>query len=130
MPGVLVNASSTAELLGIGVHHLHEGGLVAADFLGERHRGVVARLHDHADDQVLDRDLLADLDEHFRAFLLPGVLADGHRVGELDAAFLQCLEHAVGRHELRQARGLLARIGFERGEHAAAIVVDDDVAAP
>ena len=48
---------------------------------------------------------------------------------ELDAAFLERLEHAVGRHQLGEAGRLLPRVGLERREHAAAVVVDHDEAA-
>ena len=121
--------SGQAELLRVGVHHLHEGLLRAADLLGQRDRRVVARLHDHALQQVVDGHLLADLDEHARALLLPGALADRDRVGELEAAFVERLEDGVGRHQLGQTGRLLARVGLTRGEHATAVVVDHDEAA-
>jgi len=91
-------------------HHLHEGGLGARDVLGERHRGVVAGLHDHALDEVLDRHLLAHSTNIREPSCFPGVLADGHHVVELDASFLEGAEHAVGRHDLGEARGLLPRV--------------------
>ena len=35
------------------IHQVGEGFLAAGDMLGECHRGVIARLHDHALEQVL-----------------------------------------------------------------------------
>ena len=126
--------SGEAELLCETVHHLHERGLGAGDVLGERKRGVVAGLDDHSLQQVFDRDLLADLDVHRRAAelgrrLAPGVFADRDQVIELDAAFLERVEHDIGGHQLGQAGGLLPRIRVERREHAAAVVIDNDEAA-
>ena len=43
-------------------------------------RGVVARLHDHAVQQLVDGDRLPRLDEHARAAGFPGALRDRHRL--------------------------------------------------
>ena len=67
--------------------------------------------------------LRAHLHERARAFRLPGVLADGHQLVELQAVFLERLEHGVGRHQLGEARGLHALIGVALAEHAAAVEV-------
>ena len=49
----------------------------------QRHRRIVARLHDHSLDQILDTDLRADVDKHARTFLRARMPADGDHVVSL-----------------------------------------------
>ena len=97
--------------------------------LRESDCGVIARLHDHALDEILDADLRADFHEHARAVLIPGVGADAHLVVELDAAVLQRMKHGVCGHQLREARGFKPLILVGGGQHLAADVVHQEVAA-
>ncbi len=115
--------------LRVGIHHLREGGFGSADLLRECDRCIVPRLHDHAFDQYLRRDLRADLHEAPRPFRLPGVLADGDLVGQLQPAFLQSREHDVGAHQLGEARRLHAIVGMVLGQDPAAEVIHQDVGA-
>ena len=69
-----------AQALRLAVHQRGEGFLAAGDGLGERHAGVVARLHDHAADELIHTDRLVGLDEHARAFHAPGRGGDRHHL--------------------------------------------------
>ena len=90
--------------------------------LGERDGGVVPRLHDHALDEDVGRDLRADLHEGARALRPPGVLADRDLVGELEPAVVQRLEHHVGGHELGEARRLHAVVGAPLRQHVGRVL--------
>ena len=118
-----------ADLQGVLIHQIDEHRLAPRDMLRERDRGVIARLHDHALDEILDADLRADFHEHARAVLIPGVRADAHLVVELDAAVLQRMEHGVCGHQLREARGFKPLILVGGRQHLAADVVHQEVAA-
>ncbi len=67
-------------------HALGESILVTGKSLGDHHAGIVARQHDDALDQVLDRGLAAQLEEHARAAHVAGPLADAEARVELQAA--------------------------------------------
>ena len=69
--------------LGLAVHHRDEAVERAADGLGQRHRGVVAALHDHALEQVVHLGRHRRVDEHQRAAALalgPGALRHRQRL--------------------------------------------------
>ena len=77
MPGLFWKCVlDEAEPLRVLIHQVDEHRLAAGDVLGERDGRVVAGLHDHALDQVLDAHHRADLDEHARAVLVARVRAD------------------------------------------------------
>ncbi len=127
-PGaVLEMRAHHAEALGVRVHELREGLLGARDPLGERDGGIVARLHDHAEDQEFHRHRLAQFDEGARPFGAPGVLAHHHGLVELQFAGCELLKHDVGGHQLREAGGFHARHGILRRENLVGAVVDHDV---
>ena len=100
--GVLVAGVLHAQRLGLLVHELDEVLDRAAHALGQRHGGVVARLHDHPLDQVVHRHLHLGVDEHARARHLPGALADRQRLLQVDLLGAERVEHQVGRHQLGQ----------------------------
>jgi hypothetical protein len=107
-------------------HLLGEGLLRAGQALGDHDTGIVARLHDDAAQKVLDRNPLADLDEHLRAAHAPGFLAHGELVVELQAAVMQALEHHEHGHQLAHRGRRQRLIGILGIQHLTRIVVDQD----
>src|SRR5690606_24936358 len=81
-------------------HLLGEGLLAPGQSFGDDDTGVVARLHNDAVQQVLDAHPRADLDEHLRAALAPGLLAHGEGVVQAETAFLEPLEDHEHGHQL------------------------------
>ena len=53
-----------AHAAGFFVHGRHKRRLAARDCFGQGNRGIVARLNNHALDELIDRDGLAGLDKH------------------------------------------------------------------
>ena len=111
------------------VHQRGEGTLAASDVFGQGHAGVVAGLDDHALEQILHADPLANFDKHARAPGAPGLFAHEHLVLELDIALGDLPQHRVGGHDLGQAGGFQAGIRIGLGQHPAAVHVDQQVAA-
>ena len=95
--------------------------------LSQRDAGVVARLHDHSQQQILDGYAGTNLDEHPRALCAPGLLADRNLVLELDLALFQRMEDDVSRHDLGQAGRRERCVGVERGECVTGLTVDDEI---
>ncbi|MNF90252.1 hypothetical protein D3C84_728090 [compost metagenome] len=119
-----------AELGGPGVHQAGEGVGAARQVFGHGDAGVVAGLDDDALVEIIDRDLLAHLDEHLGGVgvvLGPGVLADGHHVGALDVPLQQLLADDVGGHHLGQAGGGQTLFGVLLGQHLTGVVVDQNM---
>ncbi len=88
------------------VHHAHETFHRSAQRLGDHDAGIVARLDDDAADQILDRNPVADIDEHFRAAAFaPGALGYRQRVAELHPSVLQPLKQQLQRHQLAHRGG-------------------------
>ena len=110
------------------VHELGEGRLVAGDMLRQGDAGVVAGLDDHALDQFLQGDLLADLGEHARAAGAPGRFADQDLVGEGDVTRGQFVEDHIGGQDLGQAGRVQAIIGTGLHQGLAAGVGHQQVA--
>ena len=92
--GIHEMAVGQAQPLGFLVLPLGEGFHAAGQRFGDDDAGIVARLHDDALEQILERDLVVQLDEHLRALGAPGALGDGEAVGQFDLARLQILEDA------------------------------------
>ena len=113
-------------VLGLLVHQRGKGGFAAAHGFGQRHGGVVARLHDHALVQFVHRDRLARLDEHARAARAPRVLGHRHGLLQRQALFVQRVEHDVGRHDLGERGRLDLHVGVGCGQRLAAVHIDDD----
>jgi len=105
-----------AEPLRLAIHHLRKVLLVTGNRLRQCHAGVVARLDDHALEQVVDRDLRAHLDEHLRTAGLPGFLRDRHGLIDLQRTLPDGGKAQVGGHQLGQRSRLQALLGRLRGE--------------
>ena len=87
------------DLLRALVHQAHEILDRAPNPLGNNEAGIVARHDDDAADQVLDRDLVADVDEALGArALAPGALRNGELIRQLHPVILQPLEQEFQRH--------------------------------
>ena len=72
----------------------------AGETFGQHDAGVVARLHDHPAQQILDLDPRAQRHKHLRALGAPRALADRQLVLELGAALFQHVEDHIGGHHL------------------------------
>ncbi len=118
-----------AEPLGVRIHELREGLLGARDAFSQRDGGIVARLHDHAENQELDGHRLAELDEGARALRAPGVLAHHDGLIQLERPRGELLEDDVGRHQLGEARRLHAGVGVQGRQRLVGAEVDDEVGA-
>ena len=126
--GIDEMAARESQLLGIAVHVIGKGLLGAGQVFGQGHGGIVAALDDHALQQVLHRDLLADLDEHARTRHAPGPFAHRDLVVEADGAGLDLLEQHIGRHQLGDAGRFHALVGILLCQHPATVIVLQDIA--
>ena len=126
---VLVARVLHAERLGLLVHEFDEMLDRAAHAFGQRHGGVVARLHDQALDQVFDRHLHLRVDEHARAGHLPGARADRQGLLQGDLLGLERVEHQVGRHQLGQRGRLDRAVDVLLRQHLVGRDVEQQVAA-
>ena len=127
--GVLVARAFHAQGLGLFIHQAHEVFQRTTHAFGQRHGRVVARLDDHALDQVVDGDLHLGVDEHARAGHLPGAFADREALLERDFLGAQRVKHQIAGHQLGQ-RGLLdRRIDVLRTQHLVGGDVDQQVVA-
>ena len=103
--------------------------LRAGDALRERDRRVVAGLNDQAAQQIVDAHLAVDVEKHrrpvrVRAAGAPGVFGDRELVVEMQASFLQLVEHDLRGQQL-DGRGRRHRfVGVLLEQHRAALVVD------
>ena len=122
-------AADHPQALGIGIHHLSKGFFGAGHPFGQGDGGIVARLHDHSQDQILNRDRFAQFDEGSRSFRTPGVLAHHHLLVKLEFADRQLLKHDVGSHELGEARRFHPRHRVLGGEDLVGPIIDHDVGA-
>ena len=123
---VLAHARAQADLAAAFGHLRRERFLAAAEPLGDDDAGVVARLHDDPAQQVLDRDPFADLDEHLRAALAPGLFADQEGVVERQGAFGEAVEHHVHRHDLAHRRRRHEIVGVLFEQHRAGRFLDQN----
>lgn len=90
------------------------------DVLGQGDRGVVTGLDDDAVQQVADRYLATNLDEHARTAGTPGVFADGNRVAFTDLAAADVQGGDIGGHQLGQAGWRQALVTVVLDQHVAA----------
>ena len=133
--GVLERGVLQAEGLRLAVHHADELVERAADRLGQRHRGVVAGLHDLALEEFLDGRGHGGVDEHQRTAglaLVPGPLGDRQALLQRELLVVDRGEDHVQAHQLGQ-RGRIGRdVGVALGqglvagqvEHQEALGVD------
>ena len=117
-------AVGEADLLGLLVHAVGKGFLAAGETFSHHDAGIIARLDDDASDEVLDRDLAVDVDEHLRALGRPRLLRNMERVGELEVAPLQRVEQHVDGHQLAHRRRLELLAAELVVENRAGLVVD------
>ena len=120
-----------ADLLGALVEEVGEGEFGAGDPLRDHDGGVVARLDDHAAEQVLEADAGIELGEHRgaarrRAAGAPGMLGNGEFVVKGKAAMLQRVEDVFGDHHLRHRGGGRRLVGGLLEEHRPAVIVHQD----
>jgi hypothetical protein len=118
--------------LGLLVHHRDEHVERAAHRFGQHHRGVVAALHDHALEQVVDTRRHRRVDEHERAATLalgPGALRHRQRLFQRQLLVADGGEHQVGGHQLGQRGRVGLHVGLALGQHLLAVQVEQDVAA-
>ncbi len=127
--GVLVGRVLHAQGLGLVVHELDEVLGRAADPLGQGHGGIVARLHDHALQEVIHRHLHLGVDEHARARHLPRQDAHRQLLFQRDLLGTQRIEHQVAGHELGQGRLLHGGIDVLGGQHLPGCHVQQQVVA-
>lgn len=111
---------------GMLVHQVGEGAFATGQMLGHRDAGVIPRGDDDAVQQVADRHLGIDLDEHLGAAGTPGLLADAHHVGQVDVAAVELALHQVGGHQLGQAGRRQTLVGVVLDQHPAAVGVHEN----
>ena len=102
--GILEDAVLQTQFVPTLGHFPGEGTLVTGQALGDDDTGVVARLHHHAPDQILDGNLILFLDEHLRPALAPGPGADGKPVLQGQPPVSQAFEDHIDGHELAHGR--------------------------
>src|SRR5471032_1008044 len=129
--GITEHRFGEADLARALSHLIGEISFIAGNPFGQHDAGIVAGLDDHAVQQVVDGNLAVDRREHGgavrgRAALAPGILADGVFVGELDAAFLDFVEHVFGGHQLGETGREDELVGVALEQHAAVFSVDQD----
>ncbi|VXB45557.1 hypothetical protein BURKHO8Y_140003 [Burkholderia sp. 8Y] len=109
------------------VHQIDEVGLAAADEFRERNGRVVARLHDHAVDEIVHRDRLLRFDEHARLVRPHAAhgLARHDRLVHVDLLGLEGVEDEVRGHQLGERRGFHALVRIAGCEHLIAGGIDE-----
>ena len=127
--GVTVAGRLHAQRLRLVVHQLDEPLDRAADTFSQRHRGVVAGLHDHALDQIVDWHRHLRVDEHGGAADFPGPHADRQALLEVDLFRLQRIEYEVLRHQLGQRRRFHRSVDVARRQHLVGSDIEQQIAA-
>ena len=97
----------------------------AGNRLGQHNTGIIARLHNHATDQILDPHLLADIHEHLGPAHAPGALTHGQHLIHLQPALLQAIKHDIHGHELGHAGRRHAVIGVLLKQRGAGFEIHD-----
>ena len=118
-----------AERLGLGVHHVGEAVLVAADVFGHGNARVVAGLDDDAAQQVFELHRRALAHEHLGAAGAPRLDADRHVVRQVDAPGGDFAGGDVAGHDLRQARRRQRQVAVPLGDHLAGVGIHQHEAA-
>jgi hypothetical protein len=99
-------------------------GSVGAQRLTQDDRGIVARHHDHAADQLVDGGAVGRCEKHRRAAEAHRAFADRKARVECQATVIQRLERHQQGHELRHGRWRQWHVGILRQQHLAGVVVD------
>ena len=115
--GVAVAGGLHAQSLRLGVHHLDEVLHGAAHAFGQGHGRVIARLHDHALEQVFHAHLHLGVDKHARTRHLPSPLADRKGLLQIDFTGAQGIEDQVRGHQFGQGGRLHQIVLPLRGQH-------------
>ena len=111
-PGV-----AAAELAGQGVE-LADGGVHATELHRQRMRGVVARVHEQAVQQLVDGVVAADVDTHTGAFGRRVLGGAGHHLVER-----KLIDGLHRRQHLDDAGGAVPRMRVTGGDHVAGVEV-------
>src|SRR5690606_4732373 len=98
--GVAKVAITQPDLRGQTIELSSESLLATRETLGQYHASMIARLHDDPAQEIFNPDLIAELDEHFRASHAPGPFADRQLVLERKAALANAIEDDIGGHDL------------------------------
>ncbi|NDF69860.1 MAG: hypothetical protein EB131_01790 [Betaproteobacteria bacterium] len=114
------------EPLRLRVHALDKARFAASHGLGQRHRGVVARLHDQPAQQLVDGRRMPFVEIHARAWRQQSGFGRRHHPAALDIASLQCLKHQVSRHQLGQRCRFKAALALLAGQHLAGVEIVED----
>ena len=105
-----------AEALRLLVHLRDERLLAAPDQLGQRNRGVVARLDDQTVKQFVDGGRAGRIDEHPRADRLVGIGRDRRACVQGELLVLDRIEGEIGGHQLGERRRLDPHVGVACGQ--------------
>ena len=116
-----------AQLTGGLVHHVGKSVFAAGNVLGQGDAGVVTRLDDDAMQQVADRHLGADLDEHPRTTGAPCVFADSYRVVFADLATTDFQSRDVSGHQLGQAGWRQTLVAVVLDQHVTAAGIHQNI---
>ena len=104
-----------------GVHARHEYRQRPAGALDQREGGIVAGLHQHAFEQVLNRYLIALTQKHARPGQPRGIAAHGCEVVQLQCSGTQIAEQQVGGHEFGERGRRQTLVGIVGGQFRAAL---------
>ena len=116
-----------AQALRLRVHARDEHVLGAAHRFRQRDRRIVARLHDHAMQQLVHGYRFLGLDEHARAFRLPRSFRHVHHLRGRDLLLSQRLEHQIGGHELGERRRLAPLPGVLHDQELMAREIGEEI---
>ena len=92
-------ARATQSLL---VENFNEALRRATYAFRQRHRGIVARLHNHAFEQIFYRHLHLGVNEHARTRHFPSTQTHRKSLFQVDFLGTQCLKNHVRSHQLSQ----------------------------
>ena len=107
-------------------HALGEGGLTAGDVLGDHHGGVIGRMGDDGENQILERHRLALVEAELRGRLRGRVGGHGKALIERELAVLEPLERQIEGHHLGERGRVIDGVRLMHGQDLAGIGVEDD----
>ena len=123
------NYSRAMRALSVDLRGTAVFGAIGAQRLGDHRAGVVARQHDDAAQQVLDRNPVGGVQKHGRAAIGHGVLRHGQFLDQVEpAAFLAAfhrLERHIERHQLGHGGGRQRFVRVLGQKHGAGGLVKD-----
>ena len=99
---VFVAGAVHAQNLGLLVHHLDKAFYRAADAFSQSYRGVIARLNNHALDQIFNGHFHFGVDEHPRSWHFPSALTHSHALLEVNFFGFQGFKNQISSHEFGQ----------------------------